>query len=204
MSATHEEWVVIPVLGDPKPRARARHSLMPVAKFDALIGKFLGLCAQGPASAFRAVLKSPGKWFRVNVHPDDSPASKTWGKALRSSGRASIAKLHAAGICDAGGVAIKDAHIVVEIEYLLPRPKGHYGTGKNAEQLKPQFEQAPTTDRADLDNYDKAVLDEMVKESIIPDDSRVQWLNSRKRYANRTTGAIVRIRLWQPADTYPQ
>jgi len=46
----------------------------------------------------------------------------------------------------------------VDLHLYYPRPKGHYGTGRNAGQLK---DSAPTwhTKKPDRDNADKLVLD---------------------------------------------
>ena len=46
----------------------------------------------------------------------------------------------------------------VDIEFILPRPKSHFGTGRNAATIKPS---SPTRHHVapDKDNFEKAVLD---------------------------------------------
>lgn len=197
--------VTIPVIGTPVPRARARANMMPLAKHDALIAKFQAMCAQGPSSAIRALLKNPGQFFRVNVHSDKSKACKAWERAIKHAARENIPELRRAGIVDASGIAYKDDHYIVSVAFIHPRPKMHFGTGKNADKLKDRFEQAFVSGRSDLDNAAKLVLDVLVQESLIPDDSHCQRLNLSKRYTkNGTTGALIEITKWQPEHTYPK
>tara|TARA_R110001632_G_scaffold217573_1_gene346286 strand:- start:4 stop:462 length:459 start_codon:yes stop_codon:yes gene_type:complete len=82
----------------------------------------------------------------------------------------------------------------VDIEYLFPRPKSHYGTGKNARILK---KKSPVLmiKKPDLDNLNKAVIDAMQDIQIYSDDSQIINLTSRKRYAvdGETPGAQVEL-----------
>lgn len=60
----------------------------------------------------------------------------------------------------------------VDITFFMPRPKIHYGTGRNAKKLKPSapswFDKKP-----DRDNLDKVVLDVLTDLQIINDDALV-------------------------------
>jgi Holliday junction resolvase RusA-like endonuclease len=76
-----------------------------------------------------------------------------------------------------------DCPIMIEINFYMSRPKGHYGTGKNANVLKPS---APEwhTGRPDLDNLEKFVKDALNK-IYWRDDSLICQTTCRKLYSDR-------------------
>jgi Holliday junction resolvase RusA-like endonuclease len=80
----------------------------------------------------------------------------------------------------------------VELAFYLPRPKGHYGSGKNALALKTL---APTWHIAkpDTDNLAKAVLDVLTTLRAWHDDSQVASMGVTKRYAMPLQGPGCRI-----------
>lgn len=195
--------VTIPVIGTPVPRARARAALMPVDKFDSLLAKFTAMCASGATSAFRAVLKSPGQFFRVSIHKADTKAEKAWERAVRKAAQAKVPQLKAAGLLDDSGIAFKDEHFIITIVLIVGRPQNHYGTGKNAGIIKPRCMYAPVTNGKDNDNGEKLIWDVLHQASLTPDDSHIQGNHTSKKYTeNGTTGAIIKIKRWEPSDTY--
>lgn len=85
----------------------------------------------------------------------------------------------------------------VEIDLYFSRPKGHFGSGRNADRLK---ESAPSHHlrKPDGDNCAKAILDALSEKSGIgvwKDDTQVVELLVRKHWAtpNRGTGALVSV-----------
>lgn len=62
--------------------------------------------------------------------------------------------------------------VCLELTFYFPRPKGHFGTGKNEGKLK---ENAPNwhTVKPDRDNLDKPFLDCLTTLGIFRDDSQV-------------------------------
>lgn len=70
--------------------------------------------------------------------------------------------------------------VTVYLSFDLPRPKAHYGTGRNSETLKPS---APLlhTSKPDLDKLVRAVLDALTGVAW-RDDSQVCLVNARKWY----------------------
>lgn len=91
--------------------------------------------------------------------------------------------------------------VIVEIEFLFPRPKSHYGTGKNAETLKPS---APywtvSAMDGDLDKICRASIDGLSESSgglLIKDDKLVVSLSASKRYCatGEHPGANISIEL---------
>ena len=69
-----------------------------------------------------------------------------------------------------------------DLTFYLPRPKGHFGSGKNADRLKASAPTRPTG-KPDRDNLDKAVCDAITAAGVWHDDSQVTDGRIRKRYA---------------------
>jgi crossover junction endodeoxyribonuclease RusA len=69
----------------------------------------------------------------------------------------------------------------LELTFWLPRPKGHYGTGRNAGQVRESAPCYPTS-RPDVDKLARAVLDGLVDGGAFADDSEVTSLTTVKRY----------------------
>lgn len=71
----------------------------------------------------------------------------------------------------------------VEIQFILPRPKSHYGTGRNAKILRVSAPEFPAG-RPDLDKLARAVLDGLTDGGAFNDDSQVVILRLAKVYAD--------------------
>lgn len=80
----------------------------------------------------------------------------------------------------------------LQLLFVLPRPKGHYRSGKRASELR---ESAPRWHIAkpDADNFAKAVMDALTILRFWMDDSQVAELHVRKGYANGFTGCQITI-----------
>ncbi|MCK5616300.1 RusA family crossover junction endodeoxyribonuclease [Candidatus Pacearchaeota archaeon] len=71
----------------------------------------------------------------------------------------------------------------VDLFFYLPRPKGHYGTGRNAGKVKPQFLYAHPIPKPDYDNFSKLVLDALTK-VFWADDSIICQSWTEKTYSS--------------------
>jgi len=81
--------------------------------------------------------------------------------------------------------------VSVTLDFLLPRPASHYGTGRNSEKVKPSAPIWPLAKRGgDSDNLAKAVLDSM-SEVCFHDDSQVVLLTVTKRYTSDSPGVRI-------------
>jgi Holliday junction resolvase RusA-like endonuclease len=80
----------------------------------------------------------------------------------------------------------------VDITYLIARPRYHFGTGRNANVLKPN---APTwvDKKPDRDKLDRATCDALTSSGVIRDDAQIVAGETEKKYANGPTGALIRI-----------
>ena len=82
----------------------------------------------------------------------------------------------------------------LSLVFVMPRPKLHYGSGKNAGKLKPD---APYyfTPKPDADNLAKAVMDALTQVGLWRDDSLVCKLTVVKRYesVDGASGCFIQI-----------
>lgn len=87
-----------------------------------------------------------------------------------------------------------DGPVSVQCVFWLPRPKGHYGTGRNELNLKPsapQFHCKPP----DIDKLARAVLDALVYANAMNDDSQVVELHAAKSWSGSTFKPGVHIEI---------
>lgn len=89
--------------------------------------------------------------------------------------------------------------IAAQLDYYMPRPKSHFGTGRNAHKLKPS---APyyCAVKPDVDKLDRAVFDALTQAGAIEDDARIVIINAVKMYANKPAQQGVNITLAQVPD----
>lgn len=89
--------------------------------------------------------------------------------------------------------------VFVSITFWLPRPKGHYRTGKFAGQLKPTAPNHSTSCAdGDLDKLIRCTLDGLSAKCggvVIADDSLVVRLSSEKRYVTEAEGCGATIQV---------
>ena len=91
--------------------------------------------------------------------------------------------------------------IDLELWFWFPRSKSHYGTGKNADRLKPSAPEKPSNRTfGDLSKLIRSTEDAISASSgypVIADDSLVTDLTCKKRYATHgcPPGALVTIRM---------
>jgi len=71
--------------------------------------------------------------------------------------------------------------VSLRLVFWLPRPRGHYGTGRNKDKLKPSAPGFPGV-HPDLDKLCRSVLDAMSHIAFV-DDRQVVMLTASKLYA---------------------
>lgn len=86
-----------------------------------------------------------------------------------------------------------DTPLRVKLTFRLRRPKSHYGTGRNADKLKPSAPSYPAK-RPDLDKLVRSTLDGLGESALYDDDSRIVELAVSKRYTKWTEGCDVMVR----------
>jgi Holliday junction resolvase RusA-like endonuclease len=91
------------------------------------------------------------------------------------------------------GWAPPSVAVEVAIAFHMPRPRYHFGTGRNAHQLKPG---APVyvDKKPDIDKLVRSTLDALTSADVLRDDAQVGRLVIDELYANGPTGAQITIR----------
>lgn len=102
---------------------------------------------------------------------DDNPALAAWRELVAFRARAAWA-----------GRPPLTVPVRASLAFYLPRPAGHYGTGRNAGQLRPSAPAWPGV-KPDLDKLCRAVFDSLETAGVWANDSRCCWLTASKSYA---------------------
>lgn len=71
--------------------------------------------------------------------------------------------------------------IGARLDFVVPRPQGHWGTGRNAEMLRRGAPVHPAT-MPDLDKLVRAVFDALTDARVWRDDGQVVWVQAMKVY----------------------
>ena len=96
----------------------------------------------------------------------------------------------AAGEAMSGG-ALLEGPLALGVWFHMPRPKGHYGTGRNAERLKASAPAYPTT-RPDTTKLLRAVEDALTG-IVYRDDAQIVDQHAHKRYAHGPARAEITV-----------
>ena len=105
----------------------------------------------------------------------------------------------AAALAARDGAPTLEGPLTLTVTFTLPRPDGHYGTGRNAGRLLPSAPTHPSI-HPDLDKLLRATLDALDEDTkTIRNDSRIVEITTRKVYpgghldALDTPGAIIHL-----------
>jgi Holliday junction resolvase RusA-like endonuclease len=111
---------------------------------------------------------------------DDNPALAAWRYLLAARARQGW-----------GNFAAHSGPVAAELRFYLPRPRGHYGTGRNMGTVKASAPALPGV-KPDLDKLARAVFDALTVAGVWSDDAVCVDLVTRKRYADgRPPGVFV-------------
>jgi len=116
------------------------------------------------------------------VVTDDCKTTKTWRADVRN-----------AALMEWGDRPLLDEPIRLGIVFILPRPKGHYGTGRNAGRLKPSAPAFPIT-KPDATKLLRSTEDALT-DVVWRDDSRIVAQTVHKAYGEPTErpGAVITV-----------
>jgi crossover junction endodeoxyribonuclease RusA len=127
---------------------------------------------QGSTRSFRAGGKI--------VTTSDNPQLRPWRDAVCWHARAALAARPPF-----------DGPVVVNAVFWLPRPGGHFGTGRNAGRLRPSAPAYPIA-TPDLDKLVRGVLDALSEAGVWRDDAQVVALREvTKLYGDRAGVSIT-------------
>ncbi|MGV4984565.1 RusA family crossover junction endodeoxyribonuclease [Streptomyces sp. NRAIS4] len=129
---------------------------------------------------------------------ESSAQVKPWREAVKS---AALDALHH----DDAWTALS-CPVWLDVQFSLRRPKGHFGTGRNAGQLKATAPAYPTS-KPDLDKLIRSTQDALKDAGVLLDDSAVATVTASKVYvlwgdALRTPGAVIKV--WRLNDFHKE
>lgn len=89
--------------------------------------------------------------------------------------------------------------VSVSILITIARPAGHYGTGRNADKLKPNAPVSPIgRNSGDVDKLARAILDACTTARVWLDDSQVEELTITKLWVGRTEREFASVAVTWP------
>lgn len=110
----------------------------------------------------------------VTICRESSKEHKSW--------RNQVAEV-AIGVMQKAGLSLIEGPVELTIEFVRPRPSNHFGSGRNADKLKPSAPKFPIT-RPDTIKLTRAVEDALTG-IVWKDDSQVVVHELIKRYGDR-------------------
>lgn len=117
----------------------------------------------------------------------DGGSAEEWASAVRSATEREYRRQSV--------TALSTYAIELELDFAMPRPATHMGTGKNRGKLKPW---APHwhTKKPDIDNVVKLIMDQL-HDLIYDDDKCVSHVRAKKFYTQEgeKPGCMIRIYL---------
>lgn len=143
-------------------------------------------------------IPAPGGSKRGFVNPrtgrvvivEDAKRNKTWRESVA---QAALAAYRGDALIGPVGV---------EVVFLMPRPKGHYGSGRNAGTLKRTAPCYHVT-KPDATKLWRSTEDALTG-LVWRDDAQVATQRVFKKYANKAPGAIIRIFPLPTLDDAPE
>jgi Holliday junction resolvase RusA-like endonuclease len=120
-----------------------------------------------------------GKLGKVVTMADNNDDQKAWQTRVGFYARQS------------GAPFVSTAAVGLRITFLLPRPKGHYGTGRNEGVVKASAPAHPAV-KPDVDKLTRAVLDGLTG-VLYHDDAQVVHTDVRKTYTEKEPGAQIEV-----------
>jgi len=132
-------------------------------------------------------IKAKGEYTGKVAQVESSAKVKPWRMAVKYAALNEIALRVAP-------YQVMTGAVVLEVTFRLPRPKGHYGTGRNAGLLKPSAPLVPAG-RPDLDKLLRSTFDALGEAGVWGDDAQVVAVRGAKVYATdyEPIGATIRV-----------
>jgi crossover junction endodeoxyribonuclease RusA len=123
---------------------------------------------------------------KTGMREQSAKTLNPWRKAVRAAAEEAMADAF-----------YLDGPLVLQIDFKMPRPQYHFGTGRNAGALKTRYRYARCPVKPDLDKLVRAIGDSLT-ETVYLDDSQIVRLVARKTYADDGTGALITVREVRP------
>lgn len=124
---------------------------------------------------------------------EDNPATQPWRDTVAWQARATM-----------GSTPPLLGPCALRVVFYLPRPKAHYGTGKNADRLKATAPGYCQT-KPDLDKLLRAIGDALTTAGVWRDDNQAVTVDASKLYAfpGQQPGCHITVTPLPEGDTHP-
>ncbi len=96
-----------------------------------------------------------------------------------------------AAAADAGGGLLLEGPVTLAAVFVLPRPKSHFRTGRNAHLLRDDAPRWVST-KPDLDKLVRALADGITDSGLWKDDNQVASILATKVYAHPSDSSVFR------------
>ena len=136
-----------------------------------------------------SIVRTKGGAPMTTITDQQGTRGKVW--AARVSGAALLA------IDETGFKLERSEPMTVEVDFYMPRPKGHYRTGKFQNLLRDAAPAVPST-MPDVDKLIRGVLDALTN-IVYTDDGQVVRVTGAKRFGDPPR-AEIRIARYEPYD----
>lgn len=125
---------------------------------------------------------------RAVIVDDNKPALRSWRQDVKAAALDTYA-------------AMARCPVAVTVTFFLARPKGHYGTGRNAAVIRASAPRRPAV-KPDIDKLLRSTLDGLKEAGIYADDAQVVTITARKQYAEeRPPGALISVsEIWNSTE----
>jgi Holliday junction resolvase RusA-like endonuclease len=81
--------------------------------------------------------------------------------------------------------------LLVEVDFYFPRPRSHYGTGRNADTIRKGAPGKYHAQKPDLDKLQRALGDALTMAGAIRDDCQIAGWNVRKMWSDHAYMAVL-------------
>lgn len=126
---------------------------------------------------------------RAVVVDDNRPRLRTWRQDVKEAA-CGAQELHA--IPETWSPLL--TAVELDVTFLMPRPKHHFRTGRNAHLLRDAAPDRPAG-KPDVDKLLRSTLDALTASGLYRDDSQVVTLTGRKVYTLGHPGAVISVYL---------
>jgi Holliday junction resolvase RusA-like endonuclease len=111
---------------------------------------------------------------------DDAKKSRPWKAQVSDAAQQAMTFTSELGEGTSGYMPLLDGPLALELVFYVPRPKGHYGSGRNAHQLRPSAPDFPAV-KPDVLKLARAVEDAL-SSIVYRDDAQIVTEFLLKRY----------------------
>lgn len=131
--------------------------------------------------------------FTVHGIPAPQGSKTAWGTEANPNTRPWRAAVAAQAAETMGETPLLEGALELCVDFTFPRPKSHYGSGKNASVLKVS---APVFHRSkpDCDKLVRAIGD-AITGTVVRDDSQLSRVIATKRYGEKACARVMLLPL---------